>query len=59
MSREEKAERDSQEDEARWAHFLTEGQAIEQALVMVWLNQLAEGRRDSADPALRSTPEPG
>jgi len=55
----DEATRDRREDEARWAHYLAGGQVIEQALVMVWLDQLAEGGRDPAEPALRSTPEPG
>jgi predicted transcriptional regulator len=45
LEREEAAERERQEDEARWAHYQAAGQAIEQERVMAWLDQLAEGRR--------------
>jgi predicted transcriptional regulator len=45
LEREEATERERQEDEARWVHYLAEGQAIEQDRVMAWLDQLAEGRR--------------
>jgi len=41
----DEATRDRREGEARWAHYQADGRAIEQALVMVWLDQLAEGRR--------------
>ncbi|MDP2433358.1 MAG: hypothetical protein Q8O33_15225 [Pseudomonadota bacterium] len=52
-------EQERREDEARWVHYLVEGQAIEQERVMAWLDQLAKGRRDPPEPALRSTREPG
>jgi len=45
LAREEAAERERREDEARWAHYQAEGEAIEQERVMAWLDQLAEGRR--------------
>ncbi|MBU1665600.1 MAG: toxin-antitoxin system [Gammaproteobacteria bacterium] len=45
LAREEAAERERREDEARWARYLAEGQAIEQGRVMAWLDQLAEGQR--------------
>ena len=46
LEREEAAERERREDETRWMHYQTEGQAIEQDRVMAWLDQLAEGRRE-------------
>jgi len=45
LEREEAAEHERQDDEARWAHYQAEGQAIEQERVMAWLDQLAEGQR--------------
>ncbi|MDP2828672.1 MAG: hypothetical protein Q8O37_08700 [Sulfuricellaceae bacterium] len=45
LEREEAAEHERLEDEARWAHYQAEGQAIEQERVMAWLDQLAEGQR--------------
>jgi predicted transcriptional regulator len=47
LAREEVAEQERREDEARWLHFQAEGQAIDQESVMAWLDQLAEGQRTS------------
>jgi predicted transcriptional regulator len=44
LAREEAAELERQEDEARWARYQAEGQAIEQERVIAWLDQLAEGQ---------------
>ncbi len=46
LDREEAALKERQEDEARWARYQENGQAIPQARVMEWLDALAAGRSE-------------
>lgn len=46
LDKEEAAQRERQEDEARWARYQESGRAIPQERVMQWLDALAEGRRE-------------
>jgi predicted transcriptional regulator len=44
LDREEEYERERSEDMARWEHYVNTGEAIDDARVQTWLNELAQGK---------------
>jgi len=44
LTREELAEAERAEDDARWQRYVTTGEAIPNAQVVAWLDELADGK---------------
>ena len=47
LTREERAEAEREEDDARWQRYVTTGEAIPNDQVIAWLDDLADGKTTS------------
>jgi len=50
LAREERAESEREEDDARWNRYLATGEAIPNERVIAWLDDLAAGQNSSWRP---------